>query len=129
MLRALDEGPGYRVPGVSFKYRMHAGSLSTARRGVGGQAARQIVADYFVRHPEQRDTRVERQCNRRVEAHELRDRLVGLTWWRSAVFWSGLLTDPEPALRALPALIRSSIPTRLQSMWFSLFRRRRGNRR
>lgn len=124
VLRALEQGPGYRVPGVTFSYRMHDGSLSASRRGVGGRAARQILTDYLARHPEQRGTEVARQCLRRVEAHELRDRLVGHTWWRSGVFWSGLLTDPGPALRALPALIRSSIPTRLQSTLFSLFHRR-----
>lgn len=124
VLRALDEGPGYRVPGVMFSYRMHAGSLSAAKRGVGGRAARQIVTEYFRRHPDQRDTRIGRQCFRRVEAHELRDRLVGRTWWRSGVFWTGLLTDPIPALHALPALIRSSIPTRFQSTLFALLRRR-----
>lgn len=122
VLRALDEGPGYRVPGVMFSYRMHAGSLSAARRGVGGRTARQIVTEYFRRHPGQRNTRIGRQCIRRVEAHELRDRLVDRTWWRSGVFWRGLLTDPAPALRALPALIRSSIPARLQSTLFSLYR-------
>lgn len=127
VLRALDEGPGYRVPGVMFSYRMHAGSLSTARRGVGGRAARQIVTAYLLRHPQQRDTRVGRQCIRRVEAHELRDRLADRTWWRSGVFWSALLADPGIALRALPTLIRSSIPTRLQSTLFSLFRRHRAD--
>lgn len=119
VLRALDVGPGYRVPGVTFRYRMYAGSLSTSRRGVGGRAARQIAAEYFQRHPRQRDTRIGRRCIRRVEAHELRDRLVGRTWWRSGVFWRALLSVPAPALHALPTLLRSSIPTRLQSMLFA----------
>ena len=126
VLRALDHGPGYRVPRCVYIYRQHHGSLSTSGdRGRGSRAAREIVGSYFARHPEQRGTRIEGAARRRVEAHEFRDSLSGVKWWRNRRFWAGLVIHPRPALRALPVLIRSSLPRRLSAVIHRL-RGRRG---
>lgn len=125
VLRSLEHGFGYRVPEQVYYYRQHHASLSTSgERGRGSRAARRIVEGYLARHPEQRRSRVGRTALRRLEAHEFRDSLAGQTWWRSRTFWTGVATRPWSALYALPALVRSSIPGRLEAALFRFIHRR-----
>jgi glycosyltransferase involved in cell wall biosynthesis len=65
--RALEHARVAREPGVVHYYRRH-GSAMTSDYETGMRVAREIVDRYFVRHPEQRGSRLERRADAMLDA-------------------------------------------------------------
>ena len=68
ILRALEHAPVRGTKSVATRYRRHSGGL-TSDPGEAERGAREVVARYFERHPEQRGTALERKARAMVEAH------------------------------------------------------------
>ena len=68
VLRALEGVTVRRDPEVATRYRRHGSSVTRTADVAGGAAAHRLVLDrYFVRHPEQRGTDLERRAYARLE--------------------------------------------------------------
>jgi Glycosyl transferase family 2 len=68
ILRSLEHAQVRGIGSVAALYRRHPGGV-TANPAAGAKAAERVVARYFERHPEQRDTVLERKARARALAH------------------------------------------------------------
>lgn len=68
ILRALEHAPVRGTQSVATRYRRHGGGL-TSDPAEAERGAREVVARYFERHPDQRGTALERKARAMVEAH------------------------------------------------------------
>jgi glycosyltransferase involved in cell wall biosynthesis len=108
VVRALEHGRARGEHAVATYYRKHASSL-TDDRAAGRDAARLIVERYFLRHPEQRGTSLERQAHARLEATAARiDAVQGRLLHAARGMVRSLSLDPGAVtaelVQALPAL-------------------------
>jgi glycosyltransferase involved in cell wall biosynthesis len=116
VLRALEHATvaGHRE--IATYYRKHTTSATT-NTDAGVQGARRTVEGYFERHPDERNTRLERRAEASLEATLARTYLTrGERHAALAAARRSLALDP----RALPGELRRSLPA-----FAGVFRRRR----